>query len=204
MVELVRENDNRTLEVLLDHVKELEGLYAQIGWFESARYDEETPVAMVAAQNEFGNPEKNIPPRPFIRPAISDHSKVWQQLVASGAKAIAAGNETATSVMEAVTATAAGQIRDKIKEVYSPSLSPVTLLKRLNDLDKARGIKRPRQKQEDRVVDFIVDDHTITKPLVFAGILLNTLTYVVADGPEVQPWIDQANDTNNVYGSRPA
>ena len=204
MVELVREHDNRNIELLLEHVADLEHLDARIGWFESARYDEETPVALVAAQNEYGNPDNNIPPRPFMRPAISEHAQSWKQKISSGAKAITAGNETSATVMEAVAALAAGQIREGIEQVYSPSLSPFTIFNRLQSLDKARGIRRSRQAQEDRTIDFIIDDHTITKPLVFAGILLNTLTYVVDDGPEIQPWIDQANDPDNVYGSRPS
>ena len=202
MPELIREkgDSNLSIDVLLDHVKELEGLEAKIGWFESARYNEETPVAMVAAQNEFGDPENNIPPRPFIRPAISEHENTWQQQVASGAKAILAGNETAETVMEKLAAQAAGQVREKITEIQSPSLRAITIRNRLIALDKGKGIKRRRKTREDQVLDYIIEDHTITKPLVFTGILLNTLTYIVHDGPEVQPWIDQANDEDNVYG----
>ena len=39
-----------------------------VGWGPEARYEDGTPVAAVAYQNEFGT--KRIPERPFIRPAI--------------------------------------------------------------------------------------------------------------------------------------
>ncbi len=38
----------------------------QVGWFESAKYDDGTPVAGVAAIQEFGSAKNRIPPRPFF------------------------------------------------------------------------------------------------------------------------------------------
>ena len=40
----------------------------QVGFFATAKYDNGTPVAAVAAYNEFGT--KRIPERPFFRQAI--------------------------------------------------------------------------------------------------------------------------------------
>ena len=203
MPELIREKSDVNLEVLLEHVADLEGLESKIGWFESAKYDEKTPVAMVAAQNEFGNVQQNIPPRPFFRPTIAEHQKLWQQQMASGAKAIMSGNETAATVMEKISGQAAGQVREKITEIQSPSLKGITIRNRLLALERGKSPDRRKPVTESQVIDFIIDNHTITKPLVFAGILLNTITYIVHDGPEVHPWIDQAVDKDNVYGSRP-
>ena len=43
----------------------------RVGFFSTARYDDGTPVATVAAINEFGSREANIPERPFFRQAIA-------------------------------------------------------------------------------------------------------------------------------------
>ena len=107
--------------------KELDNVSLQVGWFESAKYDDDTPVAQVAAQNEFGNPQRGIPPRPFFRPTIAAESDNWKKLAGKGARAVFAGNETATSVMEKLGLLSSGQIRETISKVSSPPLSPVTI-----------------------------------------------------------------------------
>lgn len=47
----------------------------EVGFIGNATYPDGTPVAAVAAFNEFGT--EHIPPRPFFRNAIRRNSKKW-------------------------------------------------------------------------------------------------------------------------------
>ena len=173
------------LEVFFESLEQLDHLECKIGWFESARYNEELSVASVAAQNEFGNEDQNIPPRPFMRPAISEHRREWNDNLKMGAMAILAGNETAESVMNKMGLLVAGQIRKNIADVQSPKLHTRTVQGRLRTLNKDHS--------QTAANAFLADSHTITKPLVFAGILKNTITYIVDNGEEVTPWESEAD-----------
>ena len=68
----------REVSNVTKNLKNLKSGYVDVGWFPSARYNDEksTPVASVAEENEYGNPAKNIPARPFLRPAISNYQKI--------------------------------------------------------------------------------------------------------------------------------
>lgn len=47
----------------------------KVGIFESAKYDDGTPVAQVAFWQEFGTTK--IPMRPFLRNAIAENTRKW-------------------------------------------------------------------------------------------------------------------------------
>jgi hypothetical protein len=49
----------------------------EVGFMEGATYPDGTSVPMVAAINEFGAPENNIPPRPFFRGMVADGETHW-------------------------------------------------------------------------------------------------------------------------------
>lgn len=118
------------LAEMANNLSEFDGQVAKVGWFESAQYEDGTPVAFVATIQEFGAPAARIPPRPFFRPTIDEKSQEWVDSVAKGARAVAAGRLSATQVLEAVGQKAAGDVRYTISRVNSPALSPVTLLLR--------------------------------------------------------------------------
>jgi hypothetical protein len=58
------------------------GKKVRIGFLRSAVYPDSTPVAMVAAVQEFGSPTMNIPSRPFMRNTISEKSSGWPATMA--------------------------------------------------------------------------------------------------------------------------
>lgn len=122
------------LKNLEARVKELvqgfEGKTAKIGWMESARYEDGTPVAYVATIQEYGAPSVGIPPRPFIEPTVQDKQAEWIDDLGRGAVAVMRGRMGADDVLEQVGAKVAGEIRQAIENVTSPALSPVTLLLR--------------------------------------------------------------------------
>ena len=128
----------------------------KVGWFPGAKYEDGTPVAQVAAENELG-----LHQRPFMRPTIIEKEKEWQGLAQSGAKAIIAGNETSETVMEKITLLAAGQIRKTISDITSPPLSPFTIAARLSKRADGKTIG------------------SLTKPLIESALMLNTLTNTV-------------------------
>lgn len=106
----------------------------EVGWFEGARYDDSTPVAGVAAMQEFGSAKRSIPPHPFFRPAIADNSKSWSELVADGSKAMINGKVTYDQVMNGLGLQVVGDIQKTITTESYPALSPITLaLRNLRD-----------------------------------------------------------------------
>lgn len=119
--------------------KRLEGFVnreAKVGWFESARYNEDgqdISVAEVVVIQEYGAPGANIPPRPTIGPTIAEQGQKWSDNIAKGARAVIAGKATADQVLEIVGAQAAGDIRQTISEVRNPPLAESTLAQRARD-----------------------------------------------------------------------
>ena len=59
------------IKATLDRVpEEFDGMVAQVGFPSGINYEDGTNVAYVATIQEFGAPEANIPPRPFMRPTV--------------------------------------------------------------------------------------------------------------------------------------
>lgn len=145
---------------------------AKVGWVKKSAYPSGTPVAYVAAIQEFGSPVNNIPPRPFLRPTIAEKTQEWQVLFAKGAKAIIVGNETPHTVLEKIGAKAAGDVRRAISQITNPALAEKTILARINRNSKFSKIQRK----------FTVNEAlNTTKPLIDTGIMLGTLTHTVEE-----------------------
>lgn len=126
-------NESKIARIMarLEHLPaELKGKEVRVGWFESAVYEDGTPVAYVATIQEYGDPSHNIPPRPFLRTAIADRKSEWIALLRDGFKAVARDEMRAEAALDLVGLQAAGDIRKAITRVTSPPLSPITLLLR--------------------------------------------------------------------------
>jgi hypothetical protein len=155
-MELTSSNPN-ALQTIQLRLKELASLQAKAGWFPTAKYPDGTYVAEVAAQNEFGNPTKKIPPRPTVRPAATENQKAWEAIAAQGANRVLVGKATARDVMELLGEAAESAIRKNIAALTSPKLAEYTLAKR-----RERG-------------------NSSEKPLVDTRLEFNTVTSVVED-----------------------
>jgi hypothetical protein len=142
-------------------VKDLDRVVEKVGWFETAHYPNGTPVALVAAVQEFGWPEHNIPPRLGMRATADAKREEWGTLAARGARAAMAGKWTVVEVFGALGLKAAGDLRKHITEVTQPPLKVDTVKARLRGRDQGRFVSV-----------------TIAKPLVFTGHMLATLTNV--------------------------
>lgn len=112
-------------------VKEAKSLSVDVGWFKGHTYSDGTPIAYVAAIHEFGSPTTNIPPRPFMYPAVKNNSAKWTNTITSTIK----GSMSLNNAFETLGAVASGDIAVSIKSVVNPLLKPATLA--------AKGFNKP-------------------------------------------------------------
>lgn len=75
---------NKVVRHLNELAKKMSGS-VEVGFFEGATYPDGTPVAAVAAWNEYGN--GSAPPRPFFRNMIAAESPSWPAKMAGAYKA---------------------------------------------------------------------------------------------------------------------
>ena len=142
-------------------LKGLVGVVGKVGWFDTAKYPDGTPVAYVAAVQEYGFPEGNIPPRLGMRSTSAEKRAEWGGGAGQASKAVLAGKLTAIAAMETLGLKAAGDFRKHISEVTAPPLKVNTVKARLAG------------KKQGNVVSI-----TVAKPLVATGHMLATLTNV--------------------------
>ena|ERR1035437_2436223 len=149
----------------------------RIGFLEKATYPNGTPVAMVAAIQEFGAPKAGIPPRPFFRNMIAKHKAEWAPAIAALLKA---NQYDAKLTLDQVGESIAGQLRQSIVDTNAPLLSPVTLMLRKmfgNNPSAIRG--RDVAEARRRVAAGESDGGVSRKPLVWTGNLLNSIDHEV-------------------------
>jgi len=135
----------------------LEGLadvHAEVGWFPSARYPDGTSVAYVAAIQEFGHGP--IPPRPFMRPTITEKAPKWKIIMKSEASKLANGSNM-VKAMTILASMVEGDIAKMITSVKDPPLKQSTIDRRFHS---KKG-------------------NVSTKPLVDTRLMFNSLTSVV-------------------------
>ena len=102
----------------------------RVGFLEGATYPDGTPVAEVAAINNFGAPAANIPARPFFSDMIASKSGMWgEQFGAVLQEADYATDQALALLGEGI----AGQLRESIVDTNSPPLSPVTIARKGSD-----------------------------------------------------------------------
>lgn len=143
-----------SIENFLNNVaRQLESKQVTVGFIDGATYPDGTPVAMVAATNEYGRPENNQPPRPFFRNAISDHEGEWQETIARGIRAGIAVDQA----LEVVGAQIQGDVQASIATLMEPALSPATIAAR-----KMKG-------------------NDSTKPLVDTKVMIGDVNYEVGE-----------------------
>ena len=157
-----RTDAGKNLDVAL---KDLHGYEGKVGWFKDSRYPEDQGgdfVAAIAAQNEYGNPSKNIPPRPFMRPTIIEKQSAWLAITAKLAAQVLEGKRSARDAMEVIAIQAENDVARKIKSIQSPPLAARTIQARL-----------ARYKNQKKV-------GLLTKPLIDTGLMIATLTHEVS------------------------
>jgi hypothetical protein len=97
----------------------------RVGFLEDAKYPDGTPVAMVAALNNFGT--STAPPRPFFTQMVAEKRGNWGKSI--GQLAVNNGYDmkaTLSQMGEGV----AGQLQDAITTMSVDPLSPITVMLR--------------------------------------------------------------------------
>ena len=150
---VTRSQNDHVLKIL----EELENRVIKIGIPDTAHYTNGTPVAYVAAIQEFGYGP--IPPRPFFRPAIADNKDKWSNLVSSGVGAALRGAIQLDDALAQVGMVGAGDVQNAIKAVQTPALKASTI--------RNRRTRKNRNKNQS------------VKPLVDTGQLIQSVTSIV-------------------------
>ncbi len=153
----------RTHINLTKNIADIKNIKAQVGFFDSAKYEDGTPVAVIAQQNEYGNLNKNIPPRPFMRPARDDNKSAWGKIAMQGTKQVLEGKKNIKQVFDLLALKVEGDIKIAIKQVTKPSLKESTVRARLRGKNQGKSVSL-----------------TVAKPLIDTGYMLASVTHEVS------------------------
>ncbi|HGK4675246.1 TPA: hypothetical protein ACJ2WV_004547 [Kluyvera georgiana] len=140
-------------DFLSNVASQLDSKQLKVGFIDGATYPDGTPVAMVAATNEYGRPENNQPPRPFFRNAIAEHESEWADAIARGIRA----GYPVDQVLEVVGAQIHGDVQESIAQLMTPPLAASTIAAR-----KSKG-------------------NNSTKPLVDTKVMIGDVNYEVSE-----------------------
>lgn len=152
----------------------------KVGFLEDATYPDGTPVAMVAAIQEFGAPSRNIPPRPYFREMIKEKADTWADATSN---LLATNDFDAVKTLNQVGAGIAGQLQASIKKQNQPPLSKVTLMLRKMKSEDSSLIVTGATVGE--AVERVAKDESTagvpTKPLIDTGHLWNSVSWEVTE-----------------------
>lgn len=96
----------------------------KVGFLSGASYPNGTPVALIAAIQNWGAPSRGIPPRPFFSNMIADKRPEWGP--ALGALLVANGYDAQRALALAGEGIA-GQLRQSIRDTNEPPLAESTI-----------------------------------------------------------------------------
>lgn len=99
----------------------------RVGFFERARYPDGTPVATIAAIQNFGAPARGIPPRPFFSNMVDAQSPGWPDTFV---KILKAADYDIEVSLERMGEHIAGQLRQSIRDTNAPPLAEATIRKK--------------------------------------------------------------------------
>ena len=177
---ILTQSNPKAFEILYSRLKELVDKEGKVGWFETAKYEDGTPVAYVASIQEFGSIQQNIPPRSFMRSTAVEEQKKWAETAAAASRQIIAGKENSETAMQKITLQAQGDVSKKIASITAPPLSPITLGARKY---RAEGIKVTGKTIGEIAAKLKAGTLDIsgvsTKPLEDTGFMSATLTSIV-------------------------
>ena len=141
----------------------------KVGFLEGATYPDGTPVAMIAAIQQFGAPAVGIPPRPFFTNMINRHSGEWGDDIA---ELLRRTDYDARLTLELEGEHIEGQLRVEIDDTNSPPNSPVTNLLKQRFPMGGQTFADVLQARAD--VDAGVTAPA-GKPLVWSGVMLKAV-----------------------------
>jgi hypothetical protein len=113
-------------EAALSEIARMLGASRQlkVGFLSTATYPNGTPVALIAAIQNFGAPRAGIPPRPFFSDMVKKKSPEWPAAIG---KLLVSQKYDAARVMQIMGEAIAGQLRQSIVDTNDPPLAPATI-----------------------------------------------------------------------------
>lgn len=141
------------IKLASNSAKNVKDARVRVGWFEDSKYDDNTPVALVAFWQEYGT-KRGIPQRPFMRSAEMHNKTKWEQIALQQIRKCIEQGKPLAQAMAQLGFVVAGDIEHEIRSITQPPLAESTIKARL------------RRKGKKKKTDFI------TKPLVDTGIML--------------------------------
>ena len=147
----------------------------RVGFLENATYPDGTSVAMVAAINNFGAPEKGIPARPFFTKMVEEKSGAWGNALVGRLKAAEWDVGAALNMMGQGIA---NQLVQSIDETNEPPNSMATnLLKQRFPMHEGMGFDDVLQAWADVEAG---ETAPAGKPLVWSGFMRNSVSWEVS------------------------
>lgn len=146
----------------------------RVGYLETAKYPDGTPVAQVAIIQEMGAPAAHIPARPTFRPMIAQQSGTWGKGLAASLKNTGYDGNKSLGQMGMYIA---GQLQGYIQAVTAPALSPVTLmLRKMKSKDQSLVVTgKTVGEAAARVAAGESTAGVSTKPLIDTNVMVNSV-----------------------------
>lgn len=101
-----------------------------IGFFETDKYPDGTPVSLVAASNELGVPDQGIPSRPFMRMAYKDKKESWNRLAGNLFAQVTAGKMDWDKALNQIGLVIVGDVKQSITDNTFEPLAESTVAAR--------------------------------------------------------------------------
>jgi hypothetical protein len=171
----------KAMEAIRDIADKLKGAGTlRVGFLAGATYPNGTPVALVAAIQNYGAPSRGIPPRPFFSNMVANESPSWGPDLAKLLPAVGYDSKIA---LEQMGQKISGDLRQAIVDTNAPSLSPVTVMLRgMKSNDPSLVVTgKTVGEAAQRVAEGKTNYGASTKPLVDTGYMLSRVDYEVVD-----------------------
>ncbi len=117
---------DKVMDALNAIASNVQSMQVKAGFINGATYPDGTPVAMVAAVNDLGDPARNQLPRPFFRNAIAEHESEWADTIARGMEK---GVDTET-LLSVVGEQIVGDVVQSIATLIEPPIKSSTIANR--------------------------------------------------------------------------
>ncbi|QCE35644.1 hypothetical protein FAI40_10075 [Acetobacteraceae bacterium] len=157
-------------------------MHVNAGVLEGATYPDGTSVVEVAFWNEYGT--KDVPARPFMRPAIAENKRKWSKLLERNLKQ---NDFNVSQSLGLLGERMANDVREKILSNPPPPNKAVWITEeKTKKTEKgARYIEQTRRKvvikrNKDMSIRYV--DPAAARTLRSSGHLLNSIDYEVKDG----------------------
>ena len=145
----------------------------RVGFLEDAKYPDGTPVAQVAAWNNFGAPGAGIPARPFFTRMVQEKGGEWGEAFAEALKEAGGDTDKALGLMGVKIS---GQLMDSIESLKEPENSPVTKLLHSRFPKGGYTFEDVLQARRDIANGAAAPDKN---PLVWTGTMLDSVNFEV-------------------------